>query len=291
MLIQLLADSVALGCGYALTALGFGLIYATTRVFHIAHGAVYAAGAYAFYWAFAGLGWPAYASGIFAFVVAAALGILVEVIVYRPLWRTRASSTCALLASLGVYITVANVLAAFFGDETRVSSSGPGPTVSLGSVLLTESQVQLAVVFVLASFGLHALLRYTGLGRAVRALRDDEVLLSVSGIDVSRLRIAIMGLGSGLAGLAAGLASPDQAIDPNIGMAAVLTAAVAVILTGVGRFEMAALGAILIALLQGLTIWRFSAQWVPAITFGLLALTLVFRPQGIFGRLTRVEEL
>jgi branched-chain amino acid transport system permease protein len=86
------------------------------------------------------------------------------------------------------------------------------------------------------------------------------------------------------------LAGLDIGIDPNIGMNALLSGAVAVIVGGLGTFEGAAVGGLGLGFLQGLAVWRLSARWQDAVTFVLLVVFLLFRPQGIFGGRRRVEE-
>jgi len=146
------------------------------------------------------------------------------------------------------------------------------------------------VVAVVLFIGLVLLLRKTRLGQQLRAMRDDPELVTVIGLNPRTLRRVVFGLGSALAAVAAILLGLDVDIDPHIGLAAVLNGAVAVIIGGVGRFEGAALGALVLGLLQSVAVWQTSARWQEAVTFGVLILFLLFRPQGILGKKRRVEE-
>ena len=120
MFLQLLANGVAVGCTYALVALGLGLVYNTTGIFHIAHGAVYTASAYAFYSFSRGLGLETAPSFLLGVGFGMLLGIGVEAVLYWPFYRRRASLTVVFIASLGVYILLVNLVAMLYGNETKI---------------------------------------------------------------------------------------------------------------------------------------------------------------------------
>lgn len=290
MLSQLLANGLVSGCLYALMALGFVLIYNTTRVFHIAHGAVYTTSAYALYFLQIVLGVPLFPAIIITLLFTAGLGIAIEFLIYQPLNKRRSSLLIALLSSLGLYTVMVNLLAMFFGNETKVLRPGVEATYQFGGIILTR--IQLAEVFAFAIIFPLAilLLKTTFWGKAVRAVRDHPQLAAVMGIRIQTIRYSVFALGSALAGVAAMLAALDVGMDPHVGMPMLLVGAVAVIAGGVGTFAGAALGAFFIALLQSLVIWQISARWIDAVTFLVLILFLVLKPEGILGQRKRVEE-
>jgi branched-chain amino acid transport system permease protein len=290
MLSQLLANGFASGCGYAIVALGFALIYNTTRTFHFAHGAVYVVSAYLLY-TFHNL-WhvPLVVAFILTPIAAAMLGIVIDEALYRPLVKRGSSQLIQMLSSLGLYIVLVNVVAMVYGNETKVLNPGIQTTYTFGGVILTRVQLAAVVSFLLLFAALILLLRRTRLGVTVRALRDDRDLISAMGVNPRRVRWAVFALGSALAAVAAMLAGLDVGIDPNIGMTALLNGAVGVIIGGIGIFEGAALGGLAIGILQSLIIWQLSARWQYAVTFVLLIVFLLFRPQGVFGGRRRAEE-
>lgn len=290
MLVQLLANGFVAGCGYAVVALGFGLIYNTTRTFHFAHGAVYALSAYLLYSFHILVRLPLAVALVLTAVLAALIGIGIDEALYRPLVKRGSSHLIQMLSSLGLYIVLVNVVAMLYGNETKVLSSGVQPTYALAGVVLTRVQVATVVVGLVLFTGLVLLLRRTRLGRILRALRDDPDLVSAMGFDPRLVRWAVFALGSAFAAVAAMVAGLDVGIDPNIGMAALLSAAVAVIIGGIGVFEGAALGGLGLGLLQSLVVWRLSSRWQDAVTLILLVAFIVFRPQGMFGPRRRAEE-
>jgi len=291
MVAQLLANGFIMGCSYALIALGFGLIYNTTRIFHIAHGAVYTTAAYLFYTLHVQLHWHVILAGVITTMLAAFIGILINELVYQPFAKQGASLLILLLASLGLYIAMVNTIAMIYGNETKVLSPGLQPSYTFFGIILTHIQIVTALVAIALFIMLVALLRATHLGKLIRAVRDDVDLVSALGIDPALIHRTVFGIGSALAAVAAILQGLDVGIDPHIGMAAVLNGAVAVIMGGVGIFEGAALGGVLLGLLQSLVVWKLSARWMDAVTFVVLILFLIFRPQGLLGYRRRIEEV
>lgn len=289
MLTQLLVNGLINGCVYALVAIGFGLIYNTTRIFHFAHGALYTVSAYLFYTFLSLLHIPLPLAVAIALFCSVGLGIGADEAVYKPLLKRGSSGLILLLSSIGLYIVLVNIIAMLYGNETKVLSPGIQPTYSIGSVILTRLQLITALTFIVLFTAFFLVLRRTSLGKLLRATRDDPELLAVMGISPTYIRRVVFGLGTSFAAVPAILLGLDVGIDPNIGMSALLNGAVAVIAGGVGVFEGAALGALLLGFLQSFVIWKTSARWVDAATFALLILFLVLRPQGILGKRQRVE--
>ena len=291
LVVQLLANGLVNGCGYALVALGFAFVYNTTRIFHFAHGAVYALAAYVFYSFFVQWGVPLVLAAGATLLLIAAFGVLIDELIHAPLDRQDASMLIHLLSSIGLYTVIVNVIALLYGNQTKVLSSGMGTTYSLGDVTLVRIQLITVFTAVVVLGIVFVVLWRTRLGKMLRAMRDDPELVAVMGINPSTLRRTVFALGSGLAGVAAILSGLDVGVDPYIGMNAILNGAVAIIIGGVGRFEGAVLGGIAIGLLQASVVWYASAQWQDAITFVVLILFLLFRPEGILGTKRRSEEV
>lgn len=290
MLLQLLANGLVTGCSYALVALGFALIYNTTRIFHFAHGAVYTLGAYLFFTFWSLWHIPFILSLFLAFIAIALIGILIDETVYLPLVRRGSSPLVYIVSSLGLYIIIINIIAMLYGNETKIPLSGLQPTYTFGGIILARIQLLIFLCFILISVVFFLVLRKTRLGITLRAMRDDPELISVMGIDTIFIRRIVFSLGSVLAAMAAVLNSLDVGMDPHVGMSAILSGAVAVIIGGVGIFEGAILGGVLLGILQSLAIWQISARWQDPITFLILILFLLFRPQGILGKRRRMEE-
>lgn len=291
LFLQLMVNGLVTGCLYALIALGFAFIYNTTKIFHIAHGAVYVAAVYLFYTFYRLMDIPVIASILITLPIIAVVGMLIDRMVHKPLDREKTSLLVHLLSSLGLYIVIVNLIAMFYGNETKVVFPGIQETYRFGGIIITEIQLLIVIVFVIVFGIILMLLHKTNLGKMIRAMRDDSELLSVLGINPYRIRLIVFSLGSILAGIAAILAGMDVGMDPHIGFSAVLNGAVAVIIGGIGFFEGAAAGGFIIGLLQSLIIWQTSARWEEAGTFLLLIIFLLWRPQGLFSSKKRAEEV
>ena len=290
MLSQFIVNGIVTGCLYAALALGFALVYNTTRIFHVAYGALYILGAYLAYLFLVRLHLPLVVSLGLTFVMTGLAGVVLERLVYVPLLKQKSSALILLLTSLGVYIATIPVAAMAFGPDPVQLRSDVETSFRLGGIILTRIQLIQAGSSLLALFLLFAVLRLTRLGRTIRALRDDPTLVALLGNDTPRLRSIIFALSSVMAGLIAILSALDIGIEPNAGLPALLTALVAMIIGGVGSFEGALAGGFSLSLLQSLIIWQSSPLWSDAVTFGVLILFLLFRPQGVLGTRKRLEE-
>jgi len=290
MLLQLLANGIITGLCYSLVALGFAMIYFTTKTFHFAHGSIYTLSVYLFFTFYNMANLPFPIAIFFSLSITAVIGILVDELIYVPLIKKKSSQSIQMLSSLGLYIVIVNFIAMIYGNETKVISPGIQPTYQIGSVILTRVQILTFIISLILSATFMIFLKLSKLGIMIRGMRDDPELLSIMGIPPRKIRWFVFSVGSVFAGVASILNGLDVGIDPNIGMLALLNGAVAVIIGGVGIFEGTFLGAVLLGTLQSLVIWKTSARWQNTITFLLLIILLLFRPQGILGKKQRVEE-
>lgn len=290
-MLQLLINGIISGCAYAFVALGFALIYNTTRIFHFAHGAVYVLAAYLFYTFWYSWSLPLSFSVIITLCLIAVFGVLLDELIYIPLMKRKSPLLVQLLSSLSVYAVIVNFIAIIYGNETKQLSTQIQQTYFFGSFLLTQIQIATALCFVLVIPIIFMILRKTHLGMMFRALRDDSDLFSAMGFNQLKVRRIVFALGSALAAIGAILMTLNVGTDPNAGMMAIFNGIVAVIIGGVAVFEGAVLGAFLLGILQSLIVWQTSDRWQILVTFGVLILLLIFRPQGILGNRRRVEEI
>lgn len=273
-------------------AVGFGLVFATTRFFHFAHGAVYTAGAYLALVFVKWLGLPLLPGAAAAVVLCAALGLAMELVLYRPLRRRGATPLVLLLASLGAYIVLQNTISLVFGDQTQTLRSG---VVRVGLPVLgariTPVQIWIIAVAVALTVLVWLLVKKTRLGISMRAVANDPELALISGVPADTVILASFVLGSALAGAAGILVAMDVDMTPTMGMNALIMGVVAVIVGGTGSVPGIALGALLLAAAQHFGVWQISSKWQDAIAFVILLVFLLFRPQGFFGRKVRKAEV
>jgi branched-chain amino acid transport system permease protein len=195
-----------------------------------------------------------------------------------------------LVASLGLFVATENTIALIFGNELQTVQRGIESAFRLGPVLLTRLQ---AVEFGVGAFvvtALWLLVRRLRTFKALWAMGDQPELISVLGLPLFQLRTLVFAISTVLVAVPASLSTLDVGIDPHMGMSNLLIAAVAVLVGGIDSYLGWVAGAGLLALLQSFVVWRFSARWMDLVTFGLLVLILVFRPDGLLAQHRRMEE-
>lgn len=289
LFLQLLANGLVNGAMFAVLAVGFGLVYRSIRVFHVAYGAVFVLAAYGFhsFVTMAGLGW--WSAGFLAVGLSALVGWVIEVGFYHPFYRRGTAPGAVMVASIGLGIVIENGLALIYGNEVRAIPRDLAQPVMLGQVRLTTIQVGQFVICSLVLGGLAAANRLRCF-RVLRAMGENPELLQVHGWRLGRYRGLVFALSGALAAVPACLVMVDVGMDVHAGMSYLLIAAVAVLAGGVFRAEGWVLGGVVLAILQSLVVWKFSANWMNLVAFVLLIAVLLFRREGLLGVLKRTEE-
>jgi branched-chain amino acid transport system permease protein len=259
-----------------------------TKVFYIALAGVYVLAAYLTKQLMAwGLPWPLAVLG--ALAAGVGVSLLCDLLNHRPLEKRRSSMGAHMISSLGIYMILVQVVALVWGNDPQVLKTGIGGVWRVGDVVMAHSQLAaLSVSFVLVAV-FFAWLKKSDLGLRFRGLSDNPVEMELLGYDTDRLRTLAFAI-SGFLGSAAGILNAyDLGFDPNIGMSAVMLAIVATIIGGRGTFIGPVIGGLLLGVVRSQVVWHASARWQDAITFLLLAIFLLCRPNGIIGGEKRLE--
>lgn len=286
---QLLFNTLVSGLQLALVAVGFNLIFNTTKVFHLAHGALYVVGAYAllqFMELQSDIGATALIGSL---IIITILAVLIETLIYQPLAKKKSGQAITLISSIGVYLFMINVIALLNGNETQFVNPGLGSSFSLAGITIVPIQLVQLITAVLLIGGI-IILSKTKWFLKVRAMISEETVASVLGVNTNAIRLWMMVIGSILAGIAAILQLFDTGVDPQRGMDITLSAAVAVIIGGQGSIIGTIIASLFIALLQTFTEWFISAQWKQGLTFLLLIAVILWGTEGIVSFKMRVEE-
>lgn len=283
MILQFLINGLITGILYSLLAIGFALVYNTTKIFHIAAAALYVVAAYAFYFFVNSLGWPIIWAAIAAITVTMVVSLLTEYTVYRPLKRRKASLNVAMIASIGMMTGIVNLIALTFGNETKVIVNTIQPIFAFGQFIVTTPQMYQLTIGTTALAIFAIFMGRSSLGLRLRALSTDDVLYETLGYRMRHMRTTVFLLSGAFIALASCLTVHDVGLDPHMGMNVLINAMVAMIVGGVGRFSTPILGGLLLGILQSIIVFHFASNWQPAITFLLLLCFLFVRPQGIAG--------
>ena len=281
LLLQLIVNGLAIGGLYALIAVGFSLIFSTSEVFHLAHGATYLCAGYAFYWVSSTLHLGVVAAIVFSAVAAVVLVLMVDAIVYERMLLVSRSFFSLFVASFGVVIIATNVASLLFGAGTVSLGTELSKSVPVGPLLIPRGDFVAVVVAVLSLLILHAILTRTRVGVQLRALADNHELVEVVGLSRLKLRRFAMVLGSLVLVPAAILSGYLQGLNPHDGLAIATVAIAAALVGGVGNLIGACVAAVLLGLAENVGTWKLPGDWAEAIGFGLLLILLLVRPAGI----------
>ena len=283
MIGQFIVNGFITGVLYSLLAIGFALVYNTTKLFHIVAAAIYVFAAYMFYLFAVSFELPVFVGALIAIVLTMGLSLLTDVSVYRPLKKRKASNNVAMIASIGMMTVIVNLLAMFFGNETKAIDNTIHRSFSVGNIIITTPQMWQLVIgsIVIAIF--MVFIGLTQWGIRFRALSADSVLYETLGYDTSRTLTLVFLMSGAFIAISSCLTIYDIGLDPHMGMNVLINAMVAMIIGGVGRFGTCVLGGITLGILQALTVYQSSSNWQNAVTFVLLLILLFLRPQGIAG--------
>jgi branched-subunit amino acid ABC-type transport system permease component len=287
---QLFANGLVTGSVIAIAAVGVSLVYGILRLVNFAYGDYMAFGALAAYELNGPLGLGIVLSALFAMVATAALSLVLDFALWRPLRRRRAGFMSLFLASIGLALVLRQALLLAYGPQPRTYSVDPYKVYVIGSVRLSEAQFVTIVVAAVAIVLVGVVLSRSTVGRTMRALADDSALAGIAGVNVGRV-IAytwiVSGLLAGLAGVLAGLI--QTSFDPNFGFQLLLPVFAGVVLGGVGSAYGALAGGLVLGVAMELSTWPALGGGVdpvykPVVAFVVLIAALMVRPQGLFGR-------
>ena len=277
-----LFTGLALGAVYVLLAIGLSLIFGMLTVVNFAHGAFYMLGAYVGVYLLA-LGGNFWLCLVAVPIIVGTIGLVVERFLVRPLYGR--GIDYPLLLTFGLSYVIVELVRIAFGKAGYPFDT---PELLQGAVDIGIGYFPLYRLFVIAAagvvlLGLWLFLERTSFGLIIRAGARDPQIVRVLGVDVARVWLVVFGIGTGIAALAGLLAAPLQGVIPEMGGPILVEAFVVTVVGGMGSL----LGAVLAGLLVGVVV-SLSSLFVPEMAkvsiFALMAIVLLIRPQGFFGR-------
>jgi neutral amino acid transport system permease protein len=283
-LAQATINGVVAGNYFALGAVGLTLVFGVLRLVNFAHGEFLTFGAYMLVLGNA-LGFPLVASVAFGVLATAALGLVLEVGLWRPVRRKRVGELQLLLLALGLAFFMRNAIAFVAGPEDRASGANVTAGVTVGDLRIGRTELIVTLLGIATIAAVALVLRYTLLGKQARALSDSVQLSETTGIDTDRVVLVTWAASAGLAGLAGIFyALPAGSVNPNLGFTLILSIFAAVVVGGIGNAYGALAGGLLIGLVQEWSTLVIDPSLKVAVGFAVLILVLIVRPQGLFGR-------
>jgi branched-chain amino acid transport system permease protein len=277
-----LFTGLALGAVYVLLAVGLSLIFGMLTIVNFAHGAFFMVGAYAGY-ALYQLEPNFWLCLVLVPLVVGALGMAVERVLVRPLYGR--GIDYPLLLTFGLAYVMVELVRIAFGKQGLPVDT---PELLQGSADILIGQFPLYRLFVIGVtaavlFGLWLFIEKTSFGLIVRAGARDPQIVRILGVDIAKVWLIVFGLGTGIAGLAGFLSAPMQGISPEMGGPVLTVAFVVTVVGGMGSLVGAIVAGVLVGVVESLAV-LFFPEAAKVSMFVIMAVVLLVRPQGLFGR-------
>lgn len=286
MFLQATVSGLLIGGTYALIALGLNIIFGTTRVINFAQGTLLMAGMFITYWLWVFGGIHPYLSPLFSVPMLFGFGYLVQESLVAPLFaRERAREPMSvLLLTLGLALLLENLALLLFAADYKTVQIDLGMrTFKVAGIIVSLPRL----IGLVAAGGVGAVLYLfftrTDLGRAIRATGQDREVARLMGIDDSRIYNVAFGLSAGLMGIAAAILVPFYYVHPAVGTSFLLKAFIIVVLGGMGSMPGAALGGLIVGVIEGIVGVYVQAAVAQIVLFALFVTILFVRPMGLLG--------
>ena len=278
--VQLLVYGVVLGCILALAAIGLSLTYGILNFANFAHGDMLTLGAYFAFFFRIGMGLPILWSLGLAMLLTALASVVIDKLLYQRL-RRRGPVTL-LIASVGVALIVRNLILMGWGPNNQLLKQGVQFPYRVGGIVVKPDHILIVCTAAALALSIHLFLRYTKLGKAMRAMSDNPDLAMVTGIDTRRVITWTWVIGGASVAAAGVMLGLDTLLTPEMGWAILLPIFAAVILGGIGSPYGAMAGGLIIGISQEL-----ATAWIPpaykqVVAFAIMIAILLVRPSGIF---------
>ena len=278
-----LINGLNIGSIYALIALGYTMVYGIAKLINFAHGDIIMVGAYVSLLCL-NSGMPWFLACIVTIIVCAVFGVVMEKLAYKPL--RKASRISLLITAIGVSYLLENAFQLIFSANPKPY---PGfitlPNIKLGSISIAANYYVTFIVSVVLMVVLSLFIQKTNVGKAMRAVSEDEGAARLMGINVDNTISLTFAIGSALAAIAGILYSNCYSpINPFMGSLPGIKAFIAAVLGGIGSIPGAVLGGFILGMIETMVKAYISSQLLDSIVFTILILMLALKPSGILGK-------
>jgi branched-chain amino acid transport system permease protein len=280
--LQQCINGVVFGSLYVLVALGLTLIYGVLVQINFAHADIVTIGAFAAYFFTFAVGGDYLLSIMVALAIGAALGFLINAAIFAPL-RERGSELLPLIATIGVSVLLQNAMLLLFGPiPYAFDSPYSNEVIRLGGgTFLTVQNLIIVVASTLVIALLYAFMKFTFLGKALRAVAQDRETAGLMGINPNQLIMLTFVIASALAGMAGAMLGPILVLTPFAGTSVIVKAFAIVIIGGFGNVEGTIIAGLLVGLIESFTTQFVNPGLIDIVVFSLLLLMLALRPTGL----------
>lgn len=285
--IQQLVNGLSLGAIYALIALGYTMVYGIIMLINFAHGDIMMVGAFVGFYSITLFGTNIVVAMVFAMLVCAALGVIIEKVAYRPLRKS--SRIAALITAIGMSLFLEYMTIFLLGPQQKVfpHTAFPLQEYNVMGLLITNKDIFIIVSAVVLMIILQYIIKMTRTGKAMRAVSVDQEAAVLMGISVDKTISITFAIGSALAAAAGVMVGVYyNTINPLMGIIPGLKAFVAAVLGGIGIVPGAMVGGFVMGILETFVSGYGSSLYRDAVAFGVLILILLIKPTGLLGKNT-----
>jgi branched-chain amino acid transport system permease protein len=286
LLLEALLFGVLLGCFYAAVSIGLSVSFGLLDVPNVAHPAIMVLGSYSTWVLAARTGLDPLLAGVLIMPAFFVLGVLIYRFYYETFERRGSDAGVRGLAFFfGVAFIIEVGLILMFGvDQRSVEASYIGRSFAFGEYRIPMRMVVAFAVALVLTFGLSLFLRVTFVGRAIKAVAQDEPALRLMGADPVRIKQWAFGIATGVSALAGAMLIIVSPVEPAMDRLYIGRTFAVVVLAGLGSMTGTLAAGLILGITESVVLMQFGASWAPAVAFGLLLVVLGIRPQGLFGR-------
>lgn len=285
MLIEILQQTInglAIGGVYVLIALGLTTVFGILGIAHFAHGSISMFGGYLTFFLVTAKGLPVLAAIPVALAAGIILGLVVEMLAYRPV--RNANHINAFIVALGLTMMVEGINLQLFGHEQVVIPTGLSRVFRLGGITVPELRLYVIITAIVLVVAMMVFVERTKTGQAIRAVAENRDAAILMGVNVRTIPLIVFSMSTAL-GVAAGImVGALFAIAPGIGEGLVVKGFAVLILGGLGSFPGAILGGTVLGITESIAAGFISSAYKDVIAFVVMILVLLIRPQGLLGR-------
>lgn len=282
----ILVTGLVLGALYALMSAGLSMVWSTLRMFNFAYGSLITIGAYLAWTATdkSTLGLNIAIGVIIAVIVLMILGAVMERILIAPFVKRPDAALIVIITTLAASLFLENGIQIIWGPRMKQLTTLIPGKVSLFNIGVSSSEMTMIVVAPLILVIIVLFLRYTRLGLAIRGVEQNRDSALLTGVNVSQIYSITFAISAGLAAFAGIILGSTRFITPSMGSTPLLKAFIVVILGGLGSLGGTMVSAFLIGFIEATSITFLGLYWTPAVLFGIMILTLIVKPTGLFGQ-------
>jgi branched-chain amino acid transport system permease protein len=284
VLLQQLTNGLMLGSTYALVAIGYSLIFGVLRLLHLAHGEVFMVGAFAGLLVVLWLSLGPFAAVFGGLVVAGILGVILELVAFRPIRRLGDNYLAPIVSSVGAGLVLQEVMTKLFGaEQLGFPRQFAGTVYDLGVVSITSTQIFIIVIAFASMIALQLFVTRSRLGVAIRATSENLEIASILGINVDFVIMLTFAIASALGGIAGVLVGLNfNAVSPFMGIDMATKGMAIMLIGGLGSIYGAMAGGLLLGVGEVLSVAYLASSYRDAFAFGLMIIVLLVRPRGLF---------